>query len=56
MKYFAKRTSNYWRTLRNKDLSSRSKKALWWVIRLLLVALRILSKLINLFDGSNTGD
>ena len=49
MKYLVKVTSNYWQTFRRKRLRPCSRKIMWWVIRLALLALRIVCKLIDYF-------
>ena len=56
MKHFARKANNYWQTLKKKESKQRSRKVMWWVFRLVLVSLRLLCKITDLFNGCRPDD
>ena len=47
------KVNNCWQTLRSKVLAFFSKKVLWEVIKLALLGIRLICKLINIFEGED---
>lgn len=48
-----RKTNNYWQTLRKRGSALLNRKVMWWIIKLVLIVLRLVCKLIDFFSGAD---